>query len=353
VLFGFGKPKNLVGLDIGSSAIKLVELKESKGSFSLEKMGIEYLSSEAIVDGAIMDAALVVDNINRLIGQTGVKNANFGTSVSGHSVIVKKISLPAMTPEELSESIQWEAEQYIPFDINDVNLDYVLLDRAGEGADTMDVLLVAVKKDKINDYTSVISQTGRMPMLVDVDAFAVQNAFEVNYDIEPDRVVALANLGASVTNVNILQGPSTIFWRDISIGGNQYTDAVQRELHLPREQAESLKKGEPTGEYTLQSILPILNSVSEDVANELGKTLDFFAATSNTERVSKLFICGGCARVHNIEHVLHEKFGFDVEILNPFKNISYNESEFNPETISELAPAMTVAVGLASRKIGD
>ena len=348
----FGRSKNLVGLDIGSSAIKLVELKESKGSFSLVKAGIEPLSSEAIVDGAIMDASLVVDTISKLNSSLGVKNINYGTSVSGHSVIVKKISLPAMSPEELAESIQWEAEQYIPFDINDVNLDYVLLDRTGEG-DTMDVLLVAVKKDKINDYTSVISQTGKTPMLVDVDAFALQNAFEANYEIEPDRVVALANVGASVTNVNILQGGSTIFWRDISIGGNQFTDAVQRELHLPREQAESLKKGEPTGEYTLQSILPILNSVSEDVATELGKTLDFFAATSNTERVGKLYIAGGTARVYNIDHVLRDKFGFEVEILNPFKNVTYNESEFNPEWIADVGPSMAVAVGLAIRKLGD
>jgi type IV pilus assembly protein PilM len=348
----FGKPKNLVGLDIGSSAIKLVELKESKGSFSLMKAGLEPLSSEAIVDGAIMDAALVVDTISKLSSSLGVKNPNFGTSISGHSVIVKKISLPAMTPEELAESIQWEAEQYIPFDINDVNLDYVLLDRAAD-SDTMDVLLVAVKKDKINDYTSVIQQTGRTPMLVDVDAFALQNAFEVNYEVEPDQVIALANIGASVTNVNVLQGSSTIFWRDISIGGNQFTDAVQRELHLPREQAEALKKGEPTGEYTLQSILPILNSVSEDVATELGKTLDFFAATSNTERVSKLYIAGGAARVYNIDHVLHDKFGFEVEILNPFRNIQYNEAEFNPEWIADVGPSMAIAVGLAIRKLGD
>ena len=353
MLFGIGKSKNLVGLDIGSSAIKLVELKEAKGGFSLVKAGVEYLSSEAIVDGAIMDASLVVDTISKLNSAQGVKNANYGTSVSGHSVIVKKISLPSMSPEELSESIQWEAEQYIPFDINDVNLDYVLLDRPGEGADTMDVLLVAVKKDKINDYTSVISQTGKSPMLVDVDAFALQNAFEVNYEVEPDRVIALANIGASVTNVNILQGGNTIFWRDISIGGNQFTDAVQRELHLPREQAEALKKGEPTGEYTLQSILPILNAVSEDVATELGKTLDFFAATSNTERVSKLYIAGGTAKVYNIDHVLREKFGFEVEILNPFKNVTVNESDFDPEWLNEVAPAMTVAVGLAIRKLGD
>jgi len=236
----FRKSKNLVGLDIGSSAVKLVELKDVKGGgYRLVKSGLETLSPEAIVDGAIMDASLVVDTVNRLVSTANVRNQDFGTSVSGHSVIVKKISLPAMSPEELAESIRWEAEQYVPFDINDVNLDYVVLE-SGAG-DTMDVLLVAVKKDKIGDYTSVISQAGRNPMLVDVDAFALQNAFEANYSIEAGRIVALVNLGASVTNVNILSGSNTIFWRDISFGGNQYTDAIQKQLSLSFDQAESLK----------------------------------------------------------------------------------------------------------------
>jgi len=171
----FRKTKNLVGLDIGSSAVKLVELKDTKGGgYRLVKTGLETLSPEAIVDGAIMDASLVVDTVNRLIASANVRNSDFATSLSGHSVIIKKISLPAMSAEELAESIRWEAEQYVPFDINDVNLDYVVLE--GAGGDTMDVLLVAVKKDKISDYTSVITQAGKTPLLVDVDAFALQNA---------------------------------------------------------------------------------------------------------------------------------------------------------------------------------
>ena len=154
-----------------------------------------------------------------------------------------------MSAEELAESIRWEAEQYVPFDINDVNLDYVVLD--GGAGDTMDVLLVAVKKDKISDYTSVITQAGKTPVLVDVDAFALQNAFEANYPIEPGRVVALVNIGASVTNVNVLSGANTIFWRDISFGGNQYTDAIQKQLSLSFDQAEALKKGEAAAEHSV------------------------------------------------------------------------------------------------------
>ena len=347
----FRKSKNLVGLDIGSSAVKLVELKDAKGGgYRLVKTGIEPLSPEAIVDGAIMDASLVVDTVNRVISSLNVRNNDFATSLSGHSVIIKKISLPAMSSEELAESIRWEAEQYVPFDINDVNLDYVVLEPGGE---TMDVLLVAVKKDKIGDYTSVITQAGKTPALVDVDAFAVQNAYEVNYPVEPGRVVALVNIGASVTNVNVLSGANTIFWRDISFGGNQYTDAIQKQLSLGFEQADTLKKGEISGEHSLQEILPILRSVSDDLAQELQKTFDFFGATTSTEKIDQLFIAGGCSRIVNLDRQLKDRFGMPVEIINPFRQIDVSGSAASAEWLNENAPTLTVAVGLAVRHIGD
>src|SRR5687767_8915421 len=231
-----------------------------------------------------MDSSMVVETISKLNSTKGVKNSNYATSLSGHSVIIKKITLPAMSAEELGESIQWEAEQYIPFDINDVNLDYVPLTTPGSG-DNIEVILVAVKKEKINDYTSVISQTGKNPVLVDVDAFALQNAYEMNHDVDEGKVLALVNIGASVTNVNVLSGHNSMFWRDITFGGNQYTDAIQRELSLSFEQAEELKRGKPVADYTIQQVIPILNSVSEDFAGELRKTLDFFTATSGADRV--------------------------------------------------------------------
>jgi len=348
----FRKTKNLVGLDIGSSAVKLVELKDAKGGgFKLVKTGLETLSPEAIVDGAIMDASLVVDTVNRIISALNVRNSDFGTSLSGHSVIIKKISLPAMSAEELAESIRWEAEQYVPFDINDVNLDYVVLE--GSGGDTMDVLLVAVKKDKISDYTSVITQAGKTPVLVDVDAFALQNAFEANYPIEPGRIVALVNIGASVTNVNVLSGANTIFWRDISFGGNQYTDAIQKQLSLSFEQAEAMKKGETVGDHAAADVLPILRSVSDDLAQELQKTFDFFIATTSTEKIDQLFIAGGASRVVNLDSQLKERFGIPVEILNPFRQIDTAGASVSPEWLNDNAPSLAVAVGLAIRHIGD
>jgi type IV pilus assembly protein PilM len=353
VLFSRSK-KGVVGLDIGSSAIKLVELRERKpGEFHLQRLGIEPLSPEAIVDGSIMDSSLVVDAIHSLNDQTKVKNTSYATSLSGHSVIIKKIQLPAMPEEELAESIQWEAEQYIPFDINDVRLDYVTLADGEPGRDTMEVLLVAVKRDKVNDYVSVISQTGKTPALVDIDAFAVQNAYEVNYDLDSRKVVALINMGAGVTNINILARGTTVFWRDISFGGNQFTEALQREFNLSFAQAESLKRGESVDRYTAAEARPVLDSVSAEMASEVRKTFDFFSATSSEGPVDELVLSGGCALTPNLLQVLRERFEVPTELMNPLRKIHFKESDFNGDWLRSIAPMMAVAVGLGIRRVGD
>ena len=265
MLFSRSK-KGVVGLDVGSSAIKMVELRERKGEYHLQRLGVEPLSPEAIVDGSIMDSSLVVDAIHRLNDQTKVKNTAFATSLSGHSVIIKKIQLPAMPQEELADSIQWEAEQYIPFDINDVRLDYVVLTEGEPGRDNMEVLLVAVKRDKVNDYVSVISQTGKTPSIVYVDAFGVQYGYEANYELNPRSVVALINMGASVTNINILARGTTVFWRDISFGGNQFSEELQREYNLSYDQAETLKRGGNVDRYSTTEARPVLDAVSAELA---------------------------------------------------------------------------------------
>ena len=198
--------KTCIGLDLGSSSVKVAQVLRGRGSeLKLLAFGIEPIPPDAIVDGAIMNQSAVVDAVQALMGRLQLKQKEVALAISGHSVIIKKISLPAMSADELAESIQWEAEQYIPFDINDVNLDYVPLTTPGTG-DNIDVILVAVKKEKINDYTSVISQTGKVPVLVDVDAFALQNCYEMNHDVSENRVLALVNIGASVPK-RIFPGP--------------------------------------------------------------------------------------------------------------------------------------------------
>ncbi|MDD5563897.1 MAG: type IV pilus assembly protein PilM [Thermoanaerobaculaceae bacterium] len=346
-----GKKKGIVGLDIGSSAIKLVELKAGKsGRFSLLHAGHAPLSPEAIVEGTVMDSSLVVEVAQRLIQEQNVKNPGFGVSLSGISVAIRKISVPAMSEAELAESIHWEAEQYLPFDVNEVKLDYVTL--GGDG-DTVDVLLVAAKKDRIADYTGILTQLGKVPALVDVDVFALQNAYELNYGEASGKVVALVNIGAHIMNVNILARGASVFWRDIVFGGNAYTEAIQRELNLTREQAEAVKTGEQLGDHTPQTILGVLNGVSEDLAAELQKTFEFFYTTSSHDHVEEIVLAGGACQVLNLDGVLRERLGARVEVMNPFREITYSESQFPPEWLNRHAPSMAVAVGMAMRNAGD
>jgi type IV pilus assembly protein PilM len=351
----FGKAKTVVGLDIGSSAVKAVELKPSGKGYRVTAFGAEPVPADAIVDGAIIDAGSVADAIRRVFdGNKAFKTKDVCASLSGNAVIVKKITLPVMTENELAESIYWEAEQYIPFDIQDVNLDYQILD-PGTGANSrgsMDVLLVAAKKDKITDYTNVISQSGRTPVIVDVDAFALQNAFEVNYGLEPGRVVVLLNAGASAININILQGDQSVFTRDISMGGNAYTEAVQKELDLPFESAEQLKKAIPVDGATFEEAQPVLHAVTENVLLEIQKTFDFFKASASTDQIDRIMLSGGASRVDGFHQMVQERFNAPVEDFDPFRAVTWDAKKFGGDAAA-MASTAAVAVGLALRKVGD
>jgi type IV pilus assembly protein PilM len=354
-VFGLGKSKSVVGLDIGSSAVKAVELKSAGKGFKVVAFAIEPVPPDSIVDGAIIDGAAVADAIRRVFENKAFKTKEVAASLSGNAVIVKKINLPVMTEAELAESIYWEAEQYIPFDIQDVNLDYQILD-AGTGPDskgTMDVLLVAAKKEKIADYTGVISQAGRVPVIVDVDAFALQNAYEVNYGLEPDHVVVLLNAGASAININILTGDQSTFTRDISIGGNSYTEAVQKELNLPFESAEQLKRGQPVEGVSADDVTPVLHAMTENVLLEIQKTFDFFKATAASDRIHRIVLSGGASRVDGFEAALTERFNTAVEVFDPFKKIAFDPQKLGVADPEGLNPTAAVAVGLALRRAGD
>jgi type IV pilus assembly protein PilM len=351
-MFGLGKSKAVVGLDIGSSAVKAVELKVSGKGFKVTAFAVEPVPPDSIVDGAIIDGTAVADAIRRLFENKAFKTKEVAASLSGNAVIVKKISLPVMTEAELAESIYWEAEQYIPFDIQDVNLDYQILDN-GRGPDskgTMDVLLVAAKKEKIADYLGVITQAGRTAVVVDVDAFALQNAYETNYGLEPQSVVVLLNAGASAININILAGEQSVFTRDISSGGNAYTEAVQKELNLPFESAELLKKGEAVDGVTFDEVKPVLHAMTENVLLEIQKTFDFFKATASSDRIDRIVLSGGASRVDGFAQALEERFGAPVETFDPFRKIAFEGKKLpDPAIIATAA----VAVGLALRRVGD
>jgi len=353
-MFGFGKSKAVVGLDIGSSAVKAVELKPAGKGFKVTAFAIEPVPPDSIVDGAIIDGTAVADAIRRLFENKAFKTKDVAASLSGNAVIVKKISLPVMTEAELAESIYWEAEQYIPFDIQDVNLDYQILD-AGRGPDskgTMDVLLVAAKKEKIADYLGVITQAGRTAVVVDVDAFALQNAYETNYGLEPQSVIVLLNAGASAININILAGEQSVFTRDISSGGNAYTEAVQKELNLPFESAELLKKGESVEGVTFDEVKPVLHAMTENVLLEIQKTFDFFKATASSDRIDRIILSGGASRVDGFAQALEERFGAPVETFDPFRKIAFEATKLGITDPASIATA-AVAVGLALRRAGD
>ena len=349
----FRRAKSLVGLDIGSSAVKAVELKPAGKAFKVAAFGSAPVPPDSIVDGAIIDGGAVADAIRRLFTSGAIKTKDVAASLSGNAVIVKKITLPQMSETELAESIYWEAEQYIPFDIQDVNLDYQILDKGGDGKGTMDVLLVAAKKEKIADYTGVIAQAGRSAVVVDVDAFALQNAFEINYGIEPGAVVALLNAGASATNINILNGEQSVFTRDISIGGNAYTEALQKELNLPFDLADQLKRGKPVDGVTYDDAKPVLRAVTENVMLEIQKTFDFFKTTASSDRINRIMLSGGASRAEGFTEMLSERFDAPVEGLDPFKRVGFDSKKFNVESAADIAPTAAVAVGLALRRVGD
>lgn len=351
----FGKSRTVVGLDIGSSAVKAVELKAAGKSYRVAAFGMQPVPPDSIVDGAIIDAGAVADAIRRVFDSNkAFKAKEVCVSLSGNAVIVKKITLPVMTQSELDESIYWEAEQYIPFDVQDVNLDYQILD-AGIGPDSrgsMDVLLVAAKKEKIGDYTGVIAQAGRTPVIVDVDAFALQNAYETNYGLEPGQVIVLLNAGASAININILQGDQSVFTRDISMGGNAYTEAVQKELDLPFDAAEQLKKGIPVDGATFEEARPVLRAVTENVLLEIQKTFDFFKATASSDRIDRIVLSGGASRVDGFREMLQGRFDAPVEDFDPFRAVIWDTKKLDGDPAA-VASTAAVAVGLALRRVGD
>jgi type IV pilus assembly protein PilM len=349
------KGKLVVGLDIGSSSVKLVQLRQKKGGYALQCFATSKLPPETIVDGALMNSAAVVQAIQDLFAEGKVKTKEVAIGVRGHSVIIKKIALPRMSQEELDDSIQWEAEQYIPFDVKDVHIDTQILTPEGDAAGQMDVLLVAAKKDMINDYTSVCAEAGVTATVVDVDAFAVQNAYEVSYEAAAGETVVLINVGAAVTNVNIIANGTTTFTRDVAMGGNSFTEEIQKQLNISYDEADALKVGGQgeTDALVPQEVERVIQGVADQLASEIQRSLDFYAATAADNRITRVYLSGGSAPIPALFKVIESRAGVPVEILNPFKAIEIDNRKFDPMVITQAAAGAAVAVGLALRRAGD
>ena len=349
----FSRKKEAVAFDIGSNSIKLVQMNQTKKGWELVKMGMTELPPEAIVDGSIIDSMTVTNTLKDLVKEHNVKVKDAVSSLTGHSVIIKKVSFPAMTEEELADSIQWEAEQYIPFPITDVNIDFQILGADTDGRGQMDVMLVAVKKDVINDYTNVIKEAGLNPVVIDVDSFALENMMEINYPIAPGENIAMVNIGASITSISVIFGGLTIFTRSIPMGGNQFTEEIQRQLSISFRDAEDLKTGrKPAGEHS-GPLTGALDSVATNLTFEVKRSLDFFLGGAQGSYVSKIYLSGGSSKVSGLQNMMQEKTSIPVEISNPFKSIEAGSRHFDRERLKEAAPFFGVAVGLATRRFAD
>ncbi len=350
----FASKKDIVGIDVGSSAIKVVRLRESRGAFHLENIGIMPLDPETIVDNTIMDSTAIVDSIQNLLTAMKIKTKRVATSVSGHSVIIRKISLPVMTDAELEASIQWEAEQYIPFDISEVNIDFQIIGPDAKDPSQMNVMLVAAKKDFVDDYTAVFAEAGLEPVVMDIDCFAVENMFDYNYGFVDDEVVALIDLGDSATSVNVLKGQTSVFTRDIQTGGNLLSEELQKRLGVSREEAERAKLGDrDIADVDPDSIDEILADATENLVQEIQRSLDFFSATSSEDRVSKVYLTGGVSGSEKVRAALEERLGIVAERVNPFRNMVIKEKEFDTDYLNAIGPMFSVAAGLAMRKVDD
>jgi type IV pilus assembly protein PilM len=351
---GLGKT-SIVGLDIGSSSVKAIEIapKGRDKGFELRSLGVASLPNEAIVQGAFLNSSAIVDAVAEAIDNGRIKSKDVAVAVSGHSVIVKKVSLPAMTRDELADQIQWEAEQYIPFDVNEVHLDFQILETS-EGEGQMDVLLVAAKRDLVDDYVQVITEAGLVPAAVDVAAFAVENAFEMNYTVDPDDVIALVNIGAQVVNINVVQNGTPAFTRDITTGGNQYTEEIQKSLSISFEEAERIKLGgggtDQSQEVVPREVEEAIRSVTDTVIGEIARSLDFFTATSAESRIKRVLLCGGGAAIPGLDVSFQERSGIDVEVMNPLARMISSKG-FDSDYLNSVGPSLSVGIGLAARKV--
>ncbi len=340
--------KNCIGLDLGSSAVKVTQVKKKGSSFQLVNFGIEPIPPDTIVDGAILNHSGVVESVRALFDRLNIKQKEVALAISGNALIIKKIFVPAMTPHELEEQVPWEAEHHIPFNRNDVEIDYQSL--GGKNAQgQMELLLVAAKKEVVADYAAVAREASLNPVVVDVAAFAMQNAFEAAYG-STQEVVALINVGASLSNINILSGGTSAFTRDVTTGGNSFTDDLKRHLGVQQEEAEALKIAFTDGDAS-QDVARILQMTAQQMAGEFQKSMDFFLASHPETTIGKIYLSGGTARVPPLLAAIETRARVPVEVMEPFKD--RGASHIDANFLRAHGAQAVVSLGLALRSPGD
>ena len=348
----FGKKDHLVGLDIGSRTIKAGEITETKKGYTLERFGMADIPPGIIEDGSIKDPEPVADAIRQLYKTYNIKEHNVAISIGGYSVIVKKINVQTMSEEQLQETIHFEAEQYIPFDISDVNLDFQILGENEQNPNQMSVLLVAAKKEMIDDYINLTQLAGLNPCIIDVDAFALQNIFESSYDLE-DENVALIDIGASKTSLNILKGATSVFMRDVSLGCGQINQKITSLIDCTPEEAEQLKFGDESEKISPEDLSGIVSSVVADWCTEIRRALDFFYSTYPDDQIKKIVLSGGGGNIKEFRQLLAVETSAEVQTINPFESLHVDDDRFDIPYIERIAPQASICLGLALRKVND
>jgi type IV pilus assembly protein PilM len=341
--------KNLVGVDIGSSSIKVCQLKDGRRGLEMIRLGYAPLPPETIVDGHVMNAGAVVESLSRIFLDAKIKSRDVAMSVSGQSVIIRKITVPMMTPAELAEQIQWEAEQHIPFDIKDVQIDYEVLRRRPE-AGQMDLLLVAAKRDEIQDYAQLARDAKLRPQVVDIDAFTIQNVFEFSRGLPPDQTVALINVGASLSTLNIVARGVSTFTRDITNGGNFITEEIRKRLGVSVEHADAFKCGRPEAGPPPHQVHQIMEGVIDSIAAEIQRSLDFYMATSGETEIARIFLTGGTAKIPFLAQAIERRSRIPVEVFSPLDRIAIDTTSVDAARVNTLGAQLAVAIGLSMRK---
>lgn len=351
-----GEGRNLVGVDIGTSSIKVCQVKETRKGHGMVRFGYATLPPQAIVDGQVMDSGQVVETLNRVFHDHKIRQREVALSVSGQSVIIRKITVPMMTAAELDEQIQWEAEQHIPFDIKDVQVDYQVLRRKPE-VSQMELLLVAAKRDQISDYAQLARNAKLKPVVCDIDAFTVQNLFEFSRGLPQDQTIALINVGANLCSLNIVAKGVSAFTREIANGGNTITEEIQKQLAVPYEQAEAYKCGSVPGAETSaltgivpQQVVPIIDATTDAIAAEIQRSLDFFMATSGEGEIARIYLTGGTANLPSLRQAIERRARVGVEVWSPLERITVEPKDVNLPLVQARAPQLAVALGLALRK---
>jgi type IV pilus assembly protein PilM len=343
-----------VGLDIGSSAIKAVVLRRARSGWSLVTAGEAPLPDGSLQDGSAAQPAAVSEAVGGLLDSLKLRRARVATALSGHSVIVKRLSLPSMSQAELSEAIPWEAEQYIPFDLSEVQLDYQVINSdESSSKSALDVLLVAAKRDRIDDRAGIIAQTGRRPVVLDIEAFALANAYQMNYPERSDALAALVHVGRAVTIVCLLEKGQPAFTRDIAIGGQVHVDAILRELGgsgVDELAAKRILHGQFPNDVSPDQVASVLREASAQLVQEVRKTVDFYRATAPVEKLSRVVVSGGAYQAVGLVDLFASEFGAPVDVFDPFRRVARSNRTGGADVTG---PSYAVAVGLAMRHEGD